>query len=76
MPVYLTPILTGQKTPSWVYFYSKALGAVSTLRTFVEQQREEHTVFLRQLRVLEREMKALQVTNSTQTTLKHFFVAN
>ena len=53
----------------------QALGAVSTLRTFVEQQNEDHTVFLRQLRVLEREMKALQVVNSTQTTLERFFVA-
>jgi hypothetical protein len=53
----------------------QALGAVNTLRTFAEQQKKDHTVFLRQLRVLEREMKALQVVNSTQTTLERFFVA-
>jgi hypothetical protein len=52
----------------------QALSAVSTLRTFAEQQKEDHTIFLRQLRVLEREMKALQVVNSTQTTLERFFV--
>jgi hypothetical protein len=54
------------------------MGAVSTLRTlrtFAEQQKEDYTVFLRQLRILEREMKALQVVNSTQTTLERFFVA-
>jgi hypothetical protein len=39
----------------------QALGAVTTLRTFVEQQKEDHAIFLRQLRVLEKEMKALQV---------------
>jgi len=54
----------------------QALGAVSTLRTFIEQQKEDHTIFLRQLRVLEREMKALQVVNSTQITLERFFAAN
>jgi hypothetical protein len=53
----------------------QALGAVTTLRTFVEQQKEDHAIFLRQLRVLEKEMKALQVINSTQTTLERFFVA-
>jgi hypothetical protein len=50
----------------------QALGAVSTLRTFAEQQKEDHTIFLWQLRVLERGMKALQVVNSTQTTLECF----
>jgi hypothetical protein len=53
----------------------QALGAVNTLRTFAEQQKEDHTIFLRQLRVLEREMKALQVVNRTQTTLERYFVA-
>jgi hypothetical protein len=53
----------------------QALGAVDTLRTFAEQQKEDYTVLLRQLRALEREMKALQVVNSTQTTLERFFVA-
>jgi len=53
----------------------QALGAVSTLRTFTEQQKEDYTVFLRQLRALEREMKALQMVNRTQTTLERFFVA-
>jgi hypothetical protein len=38
----------------------QALGTVSTLRTFAEQQKEDHTIFLRQLRVFERETKALQ----------------
>jgi hypothetical protein len=42
----------------------QALGAVSTLRTFAEQQKEDHTIFLRQLRVLEREMKVLQVIST------------
>jgi len=51
----------------------QALGAVSTLRTFAEQQKEDYTVFLRQLRALEREMKALQMVNRTQTTLERFF---
>jgi hypothetical protein len=53
----------------------QALGAVSTLRTFPEQQKEDYTVFLRQLRALEREMKALQMVNKNQTTLERFFVA-
>jgi len=53
----------------------QALGAVSTLRTFPEQQKEDYTVFLRQLRALEREMKALQMVNNNQTTLERFFVA-
>ena len=53
----------------------QALGAVNTLRTFAEQRKEDHTIFLRQLRVLEREMKALQVVNRTQTTLERYFVA-
>jgi hypothetical protein len=53
----------------------QALGAVSTLRTFAEQQKEDYTVFLRQLRALEREMKALQMVNRNQTTLERFFVA-
>jgi hypothetical protein len=43
----------------------QALGAVSTLQTFAEQQKEDYTVFLRQLRALEREMKALQMVNRT-----------
>jgi hypothetical protein len=53
----------------------QALGAVSTLRTFAEQQKEDYTVFLRQLRTLEREMKALEMANRTQTTLERYFVA-
>jgi hypothetical protein len=73
MPVYLTPILMGQKYPlPEPISVPQALGAVSTLRTFVEQQKEDYTVFLRQLRALEREMKALQVVNRTQTTLERF----
>jgi hypothetical protein len=51
----------------------QALGTVSTLRTFAEQQKEDHTIFLRQLRVFERETKALQVANGTQTTLERRF---
>jgi hypothetical protein len=43
----------------------QALGTVSTLRTFTEQQKEDHTIFLRQLKVFERERKALQMANST-----------
>jgi hypothetical protein len=37
----------------------QALSAVSTLRTFAEQQKKDHTIFLRQLKVLKREIKAL-----------------
>jgi hypothetical protein len=37
----------------------QALGAVNTLRAFAEQQKEDHTVLFRQLRALERKMKAL-----------------
>jgi hypothetical protein len=53
----------------------QALGVVSTLRTFAEQQKEDYTVVLRQLRASEREMKASQMVNRTQTTLERFFVA-
>jgi hypothetical protein len=62
MPVHLKPTLTGQKYPISI---PQALGAVSTLRTFAEQQKEDYTIFLRQLRALEREMKALQMVNRT-----------
>ena len=53
----------------------QALGAVCTLRTFAEQRKENYTVIIRWLRALEREMKALQMVNRTQTTLERFLVA-
>jgi hypothetical protein len=76
MPVCLTPTLTGQEVPlPESISIPQALGTVSILRTFAEQQKEDHTIFLRQLRVFERETKALQVANGIQTTLERFFVA-
>ena len=46
----------------------QALGTASTLRTFAEQQEEDHPIFLRAAKGIgERETKALQVVNSTQT---------
>jgi hypothetical protein len=49
----------------------QALEAAKTLRGFAEQQKKDY----RQLAVVEREMKVLQVANSTQTTLDSFFKA-
>ena len=50
----------------------QALGAVTTLRGFAEQQKEDYRGLLQQLASLERDMKALQMTNSTQTTLERW----
>jgi hypothetical protein len=52
----------------------QALGAVITLRSFAEQQKKDYRALLRQLASLERDMKALQVTNCTQTTLERFLI--
>jgi hypothetical protein len=54
---------------------SQALDAVTTLRGFAEQQKEDYRGFLQQLRSLERDMKALQMANRTQSTLDRFFIA-
>jgi hypothetical protein len=53
----------------------QALGAVSTLRTFAEQQKEDYTVFLRQLRALEREMKAFANGKQDPNYPRTLFVA-
>jgi hypothetical protein len=53
----------------------QALSAATTLRGFAEQQKEDYRGLIRQLSSLEREMKALQLANSTQTTLDRFFIA-
>jgi len=37
----------------------QALGILTTLRTFAEQQKRDHRDLIRQLEILEREMKAL-----------------
>ena len=53
----------------------QALGALTTLRTFAEQQKRDHRDLFRQLEILEREMKALQMSSRTQSTLERFFIA-
>lgn len=53
----------------------QALEAAKTLRAFGEQQKEDYRGLIRQLAVVEREIRALQVANSTQTTLDSFFAA-
>jgi hypothetical protein len=52
----------------------QALSAVMTLRSYAEQQKEDFRGLIRQLGSLEREMKAQEVTNRTQTTLDRFFI--
>jgi len=54
---------------------SQALSAVTTLQGFVERQKEDYRGLIRQLSSLERDIKALQLTNSTQTTLDDFYIA-
>jgi len=54
---------------------SQALSAVTTLQGFVERQKEDYRGLIRQLSSLERDIKALQLTNSTQTTLGDFYIA-
>ena len=54
---------------------SQALGAVTTLQGFAEQQKEDYRGLIRQLSSLERDMKALRQKNSTQTTLDRFYIA-
>jgi hypothetical protein len=53
----------------------QALGALTTLRAFAEQQKRDHHDLIRQLGILEREMKAVQMSSRSQTTLERFFVA-
>ena len=74
MPVYLTPTLMDQKYPflSLSPFHGHLVLLVPC-GPFTEQQKEDYIVFLRQLRALEREMKALQMVNGIQTTLECFF---
>ena len=52
----------------------QALDAVTMLRGFAEQQKEDYRALLQQLASLERDMKALQVANCTQSTLDSFFI--
>ena len=51
----------------------QALEAAKILHGFAEQQKEDYRGFIRQLGAMEREMRVLQVANSTQTTLDSFF---
>ena len=44
---------------------SRAVAAVTTVRSFAERQKEDSRRLIRQLGSLERAMKALQVTNCT-----------
>ena len=53
----------------------QALGALTTLRSFAEQQQRDHRDLIRQLGTLEREMKALQMSSRSQTSLERFFIA-
>ena len=53
----------------------QALEAAKTLRAFGEQQKEDYRGLIRQLAVVERDIRALQVANSTQTTIDSFFAA-
>jgi len=76
MPVCLTPILTAQKYPFLsLFLFHRHSVQLAPCGPLPSNKKEDHTIFLRQLRVLEREMKALQVLNSTQTTLERFFVS-
>jgi hypothetical protein len=52
----------------------QALSAVMTLHSYAEQQKEDFRGLIRQLRLLEREMKAQEVANRIQTTLDRFFI--
>jgi hypothetical protein len=54
----------------------QVFAAAMALRGFAEQQKEDYREFLRQLASLERDIKALQVTNVTQTTLEQFFASS
>jgi hypothetical protein len=53
---------------------SQALDAVTTLRGFAEQQKEDYTGLVRQLDTLHRDMKALQISRRSQSTLDRFLL--
>ena len=50
-----------------------ALGAVTTVRSLVERQDKDYCKLIRQLRMFEMDMQALQVANRSQTTLESAF---
>ena len=54
---------------------SQALDAVKTLRSFAEQQKEDYAGLIRQLDTLHRDMKALQISRRSQSTLDRFLVS-
>jgi hypothetical protein len=54
---------------------SQALDAVTTLRSFAEQLKEDYAGLVRQLDTLGRDMKALQISRRPQSTLDRFLVS-
>jgi DDE superfamily endonuclease len=53
----------------------QALSAVTTLRAYAEQQKDDYRSLIQQLGTLERQMKAEEVACKTQITLDRFFIA-
>jgi hypothetical protein len=56
-------------------FISQALDAAITLRSLAEQQKEDYTGIVRQLDTLGRDIKALQISRRSQSTLDRFLVS-
>jgi len=53
----------------------QVFSAIATLQGFAERQQEDYRGLIRQLSSLERDMKVLRQTRSTQTTLDSFYIA-